>query len=562
MKNPLNSLLAICLATILGGASGNELIGNQTSKTAALIEQPLQAIQTVSSLRSIHGSQGLRLLVMGYSADNDGGQGIFAWSPTFSGADDGGVHVIPTGQVGAGAWERQFTGAVRPEWFGVKCNSFADDTTAFQKVVNYVTANKARVFFIELSDCTLRLTAPITVTGSLRIVGQGVAPYDGVIGTPGGGSWLLFDHAGVGINVAAGRVISGVMFEKFGTRRNQPDPAPGWAPASYDFDFVVTNADASFVDVMLLNPTKGIKHDKGNAGRLTVERLRGQPLQVGIEVSESYDTFRANNVHFWPFWRDDKNVHAYTRGNLDAFRLYRVDNPMLSNVFTIFARAGIRLSENSQGRVSKLHLVNADLDRGTFGIWVDSSVKKGVTVQADNVSIEGESGAADTKGIFDQGSNTRMSFGNLRIDISGQNAIRIEGTGNKYRVNNLEIIGYDRSAAKFPAVEVTAGNSIMVTELPLISGGGAGPKYGGAGSIRAKLAQGKIDATTNSSGDIVVTHGAGVVPELIVAQLISSSPLHWSVVSATATSFTIRTYTATGAPLANSMVSYYWHAEK
>ena len=442
---------------------------------------------TVESLRSMPGARGRALQVLGYAAEGDRGQGLFLWSPSYAGQDDGGVHVVPAPRAGSGAWVRQFAGAVRPEWFGARCDGVADDTGALQRAVAHVSAAKGADFHIELGACTLRLTAPISIGASLRIVGQGVAPYEAVLGKPGGGSWLLLDHPGVGVQVNAAGPLSGVMFEKFGTRRNQPAPAPGWAPRPFDFDFVVSNADVAFIDVMLLNPTKGIRHDRGGYGRLSLERLRGQPLQVGVEVSMSADTFRASNVHFWPFWQDDPLVHAYTLQSLDAFWLYRTDNPMFSNVFTIFARSGIRFSQNASGAVSKLHLANADFDRGTFGLWVDPSVKRGITAQLDNVSIQGESGRKDTKGIFVQGSNSRVSFGNLRIDVSAQNAIRLEGNANELNIANLEVVGYDQNAAGFPAVEALRGNTVAIAGAPRVVEGGKGPKFGGTGTVSVLL---------------------------------------------------------------------------
>jgi len=472
------------------------------------------------------------------------------------------IDPLPTGQIGTGAWQRQFTGSVRPEWFGAKCDGLADDTTPFQAAVAYVTATHAKSSSIELSACTLRLTRPITVTSGLRITGQGVSPYDGALGTVGNGSWLFFDHPGVGIRTEGDRPISGLVFEKLGTRRDQPPPTMNWAPRPYDFDFVISNADTMFLDVTLLNPTKGIKADKGHYGRLTIERLRGQPLQVGVEVSESYDTFTAHDVHFWPFWRDDPNIRAYTLQHLDAFWLYRADNPMMSDVFTIFARAGIRFSQNAFGKVSKLHLVNADFDRGLWGLWIDPSVTDGVTGQADNVTIQGETGVPLTIGIFCLGSGGRMSFGNLSIAVSDRNAIRIEGSRNDYRITNLEITGYDLSAAGFPAVEALGGNSILIADVPLISGGKSGPIYGGAGTIRAKLAEGKTETTTNKDGDIVVEHAAGITPSAVFVQQATALPLHWSVVSVTNTNFTVRTYNSNGTPLSDSRVIYYWFAER
>ena len=363
-------------------------------------------VSTVAGLRAMPGVPGQMAFALGHSTEGDGGQGLFVWSASYSGADDVGIHVVPVGRSGRGAWVRQVSGGVRPEWFGARCDGVQDDTGALQSAITYVTTARSREFQVELRGCTLRLTAPIVVSGGMRMMGQGAAPPETPGGNPGTGSWLLFDHPGAGINVGTGSLINGVLLERFGTFRRQPPPSPGWAPGKFDYDIVVANADATFVDLMLLNPTKGIRIAKGNAGRLTLERVRGQPLEVGIEVWYAADTFRANNIHFWPFWRNDKDVHAYTRQHLDAFWFHRADNPMLSNVFTIFARSGMRFSQQPAGRVSKLHVVNSDFDNGTYGLWIDSSVTLGITAQLDNISIQG-TGSRGTNGILNQGNNSR-----------------------------------------------------------------------------------------------------------------------------------------------------------
>jgi hypothetical protein len=569
----LSVLFASCIiAPVMGGAGaapyleasrfvlGEAEAGGGTNRPFE--ERSVLSVNRISDLRGLRGARGQRVFVAGYSVKNDGGQGTFAWNEAFIGSDDGGVNLVPKRGTGTGGWERQFVGSVRPEWFGARCDGHTDDTNSVQETVNYVGADGARSSSIELGDCTLRLTKSITVTSGLRIIGEGVSPYEGTLGTPGRGSWLFFDHPGVGIRTVGGRQISGLEFERLGTRRNQPEPGAGWKPCGCDFDFVMSDADVLFDDVMLLNPTKGIKIDKGHYGRLRIERLRGQPLEVGIEVEESYDTFIAHDVKFWPFWRDIPSVHSYTLQHLDAFWLLRADNPMMSDVFTIFAHAGIRFSQNTYGKVSKLHLANADFDRGLFGLWVDSSVTSGVTGQADNVTIQGETDVPLTKGIICVGSDGRMSFGNLSIAVSDQNAIRIEGRNNNYQISNLEIQGYDLSGSGFPAVEALMGNSITIMGLPDISGGRSGVRYGGEGEIRVRLAQGRVKMTTDAAGDILVKHGSGVVPTIVLAQQVASEPSPWAIVSVTASNFVLRTYKANGTPLADAEVTYYWRAEK
>ena len=114
----------------------------------------------------------------------------------------------------------------------------------------------------------------------------------------------------------------------------------------------------------------------------------------------------------------------------------------------------------------------------------------------------------------------------------------------------------------FPAVEVLRDNTLTMARAPFVSGGGKGPKIGGAGIVRAPLGEGKVSATTDANGDVVVAHGSGRVPEALFVQGISSSLIHCTVVSSTAENFTVRAFAGSGAPLANSRIAFYWTAQR
>lgn len=50
-------------------------------------------------------------------------------------------------------------------------------------------------------------------------------------------------------------------------------------------------------------------------------------------------------------------------------------------------------------------------------------------------------------------------------------------------IGNAEILNYNQSGSGFPAVEALAGNTVQFAQAPVISGGGAGPKYSTTGTI-------------------------------------------------------------------------------
>jgi len=352
----------------------------------------------------------------------------------------------------------------------------------------------------------IRCASSLSAAYPISIDGAGVIPYIGGTGLRKHGSWLYFDHTGIGININnAATFQSGYYFKNIGTVRNQPVPGPGWTPAANDFDFYAQNADITFDEVTLYNPTLGIKLTNTNAGRLTIKRLRGQPLTTGIDVDVCYDLPQISNVHFWPYWQDNTDVHAWTMGNLDTIFLRRVDNPQLVNIFSIFARAGIRITQSAAGSVSKLLLTNADFDRGLYGIWVDSTVTGLTSTKINNLSVQGETGLAGSKAIYVQGSNCEIQVSNFSTGYADQNGIRVEGSNNVLSLTNAEIKNYNQNGAGFPAIEVTATNKVKLAQQPTISGGGSGPRYLASGTGEIQTSDYKRSYTPT------ITTGAGTI---------------------------------------------------
>lgn len=438
------------------------------------------------------------------SAPPSGG-GLFAWNATLSKSNHNGVtHYSPESLSawagtqsdiatllnwagsGSGLWVRTDVAcAINLKMAGAVGNDSANDTLSVQAAVN-VTVSAGGTYALYIPEGVYKLTSSINIITAIRVYGDGCSPYVTNIGTLGGGSWLHFAHSGKGFNVDGVGMLSGVYFEKFGTFRDQPTPATGWAPNNHDFDIYVDNADVTLDEITLLNPTKGFKLTNTQAGRLTIRRLRGQPLQVGIEIDVCYDLPQLENVHFWPYWKDDMNVHNYTMQNLDALYFKRVDNPQLLNIFTIFARAGIRIGQSAQGSVSKMMLANGDFDRGTYGLWIDGTVTSMTPSKIVNFSCYGEANIAGSKAIFIQGSNCKLQLENIGTENHHQNAIRVEGSGNTVSIGNADFTNWNQSGVGFPAVEALNGNVIQFAQPATTTGGGGSAVYGAStGTIYA-----------------------------------------------------------------------------
>jgi len=359
---------------------------------------------------------------------------------------------------------------------------------------------------------TFTSTAPIAITAPVTILGSGVAPYVTALGTLGLGSWLHFAHLGQGFTINnAGALMSGVRFSGFGTYRDQTAPGGGWTPIAADFDIYANNTDLTLTDMCLLNPTKGVYLANGNAGRLTTQRLRGQPLQIGIQIDVAEDVCYLDQTHFWPFWSTDSNVISYMNANTDALMMGRCDNPQITNFFSIYARSGIRFYQNATGSASKPKLVNIDCDLGKYGIWIDNTVTNGVNgLQCVNFTHQGNTGLAGSVALQVDGNNSALAFVNFRTDYCNLQAVSVGGTGNLVTVDgNVSIYNWNQAASGAKAFDPAAGNTIKIGGFPIFGGGGAGAKYGSTGTIYVDDWQSYVP-TVNATGGAITLVGAVV----------------------------------------------------
>ena len=380
---------------------------------------------------------------------------------------------------GLTAW--QFLGArqsVSVLDFGADPTGVADSTAAIQAAINTV---QGTIIQLHVPAGLYKLTSPLVATLPIHIVGIG-AEWNGTPGTINAASvqgtvfWL--DHLGKGFEFTESG-IGYTKLENFGTIRNQVAPASGWTPIAADYDIYAAYTSNVYIDgIFLINPTNGIQFYNMGYGKPNIRNLRLQAFQVGVNMDGIYDTAYVDRVHQWPFWSNDSYTQAYTLSNLASWQFFRVDNPMFSNVFSIFHNRGIQFSQSSLGATSKIHATNVDLDLGTIGIIVDTSVKSGVTGQFENLTIQGSGNTGiTTLGITVEGNSCNIDFGELAITSVGSNGVRVYGSSNVLRFGNLSVNSFDTVSSGFPGVEVGAGNSVYIANYPTLITGGTGLKY-------------------------------------------------------------------------------------
>lgn len=338
-------------------------------------------------------------------------------------------------------------------------------------------------------------TAPLTIQNGLALVGDGCEPY---VGQPegaqrGDGTWFYFNHAGKGIIAAtagSNPPDSGLKLEKFGTYRNQPAPAPGWAPNANDYDIWVSNFGGYAEDLMLLNATSGIYVTSAAAldyAQFDITRLRGQVFNDFIHLDTVYDVCKVSRCHRWSFWADDPNVHTYEQANANFAYLARADGPMFSDNFAISINSFFKFVKGANGVTTRFQAVNCYADTCVYAVNVDASVGSGgtggVLGQINNLVTTAPAGSAASNNILISGSNCIIDFGAVELQAAGQNAVQVGGSGNTVSfAGPFRAALYNQSGGGFYAVNVGAGNNVVIGMHPTIDASGAG-RYNGAGGI-------------------------------------------------------------------------------
>jgi len=263
-----------------------------------------------------------------------------------------------------------------------------DDYAALQAGINACISQSARTLYIKAGWYTT--TNMLSVGGTVSIVGDG---WKGLrdVGTSTTRNWadspafgtVLFPVFTESSASACFRVSHhSCQIRNLEIESRQPLPGTNWAAQSapwcikaYRAPFIQEGGDGLYIEnVMMRNPTKGVRFHGVSRG--WINGLYGQPSLYGIYNSGNYDVWRAENVHFWPFYSDASAVMATQIAQGDGIVLGRVDNPQLSNLFFFHMRSGIHLFNSNEadinptGYCQRAQFTNVGCDDCVFGLLI------------------------------------------------------------------------------------------------------------------------------------------------------------------------------------------------
>lgn len=343
---------------------------------------------------------------------------------------------------------------------GAAGNDSADDGPAIQRAINAAAALGGIVFF---PAGTYKLESGLTVPSGVILEGSGWNRNSGArIGT-----WL---HVVSTSFVPVTLVGDGGGMRDIAFWHDQPAPGPGWAPNlnyPYTIEIVGNSSEVHLRDLLLLNPTNGIRQraNGGAAGRIYLERIFGQPLYRGLEIERVADVMYVNGLHFGAIWSVDPAVFDYTKANAIGILSYYNDHPNFDNVFLFYYLQGIVFGSNVYGVTTRFRMSNFECDLCWEGVRVWGT---GVTGKISNLDIH-NGGFANSVGVHVLDvENVLLLLDNVHIVDSGAASIYVHrealGEGGKLEVlvDNFIADGWDYNNQGWAAVSVGANSSVTL----------------------------------------------------------------------------------------------------
>lgn len=427
-----------------------------------------------------------------------------------------------------GAWVRVggwIVSGLDARWWGVVGDSNGttgngtNNSTAVQLVVTLAQNNVYGTCSARLPSGIIRLGSQITASKKIDLRGAGMAlpaqRPNPVFTSFAPGTVLYIDHTGIGLRFEAPNDTD-IVFDGYvgalTTFRNQPAPAPGWAPNVLGADFSTYLYAPTFERVATLNPY--IAFDIERSGAVQFKHIRGQPLHRGWVVRNNLDVIRWDDIHCWPYWALDSSnfyVFDYTVTNARLFDLGRCDNPQFSNIFAIYYFIGINLNDDDpNGITTRLKGTNVELDAGRHAMVIESGVD-GALVELANFIHYGSSRAAITLGgtgygLLAQGSNCIVNIANMDDFGSADSVIAATGTGNVITVSGYNFRQWGLRTGSTYAINAAAGNLVYLLGPNNISSSASPNKFSGNG-ITVDEWRAFTPTITSSSGTITTVSG-------------------------------------------------------
>ena len=254
--------------------------------------------------------------------------------------------------------------------FGARGDATSDDTGAFQRALDEAASANLRVF---VPSGRYLIKGRLSVPESVTLCGTFDAPArtqynSGTLEKEKGA--ILLTTAGKNepdsepfITLHSDSHVMGLVIY-YPEQTDEIIPYP-WCIRGNGDNVNVTN-------MLLVNPYQAVDLGTQPCGRHNVNGLYAHALKTGLFIDKCFDVGRVSNVHFWPFWKDDKRIHEWVGKNGTAFVIGRSDWEYMSNCFAIFYNVGYHFVANKDGPGNAV-LTQCGSDIGPCAVRVDAT---------------------------------------------------------------------------------------------------------------------------------------------------------------------------------------------
>jgi hypothetical protein len=275
--------------------------------------------------------------------------------------------------------------SVRKAPYLAKGDGRSDDTAPIQAALDAVGAAGGGVVYLPAGSYLVR--THLSVPAETSLVGIGKAPTLSREKAPG--STLLAVEGAGQADATAFITLQGPNSTLQGLKVFYPNQVIADAPVAYPWTVRGGAGDgAALIDVLLVNPYQAVDLATMGGSRHYIRGLYGQPLLKGIWVDRCTDIGRIHDVHFWPFWSQDKKVIDFTEAHATSFIFQRADWEVVENVFSWGYHVGMELSASKDGATNG-QMSEVDFDGVDIGILADATQQPGVSISNLAIANDG-----------------------------------------------------------------------------------------------------------------------------------------------------------------------------
>ena len=258
---------------------------------------------------------------------------------------------------------------VREAPFLARGDGTTDDTAAFQKALDAAAAAGGGAVFAPAGKYLIATHLRVPPNCTLMGIGRAPQSYD-----PKEPRTTLLAVEGAGREDGAPFLaLAGPNATLEGVTVFYPGQKIAAEPVAYPWTVRGSGDNVSVINVLLVNPYRALDLATAAAGRHYVRGLYGQPLREGVAVDQCYDIGRIKEVHFWPFWTQDKRIVDYTTNHATGFTFRRTDWEVVEDIFVWGYQTGVRFAASKHGAMNG-QMSNVNLDNVDIGLDVEATL--------------------------------------------------------------------------------------------------------------------------------------------------------------------------------------------